>query len=403
MMADLSRPKILRVVERLITGTGTSTLGNSWLAGKAAASAAMDELEGAEPSLVLVYASVRYELSQLLAGIRAVTGSAALAGATSCGHFAGDTVVEPGQGVSVLLLGGSDYGFGVASASGMRVDPEAVGRSVARKGRTAAEREQSEPRPYAAMILFTDGLGGDQQAVLTGAHRVCGASVPIVGGAAADDRLLRQTSVFHDGAVLTDSAVGIWISSSRPLTVTSAHGWKPVSLPLLITRADGSVIHEIGGRPAHDVYWELARTLDARPAVPGGPTWQTSYALGLIEPDGSHLVRGVFASTDGSISAFTPLPAYSAVQLMTADPGTLLAVVDGVIDETLIYGDESVVLAFDCIARMDILGDAYIEEISRMTKAAGDALCFGAYTYGEFARAKGVGGVHNATLTTLAL
>jgi hypothetical protein len=51
---------------------------------------------------------------------------------------------------------------------------------------------------------------------------------------------------------------------------------------------------------------------------------------------------------------------------------------------------------------MDILGNAYPDEISRMKKAAGDALRFGSYTYGDFARAKGVGGVHTATLTTLA-
>jgi hypothetical protein len=387
-------------VEPLITGTGNSELDDAHQAGRAAAATALEQLDGAAPALVLVYASVRYQLDDLLAGIRSVTGSVPLAGSTSCGHFAGEQVTAPGRGVAVLVLGGGDYQFGVASAAGMADGAEGVGTAVARAARAAAGPTD---RRYAALILLTDGLGGDQQAVLTGVHRVLGAAVPVVGGAAADDRQLLRTSVFHDGAVLTDAAVAIWVGSHRPLTVSCAHGWKSVSLPLLVTSSQGPVVHEIGGRPAADVYWQLVRDTDARPTVPGGPVWQSSYALGLIEPGGSHLVRGVFATEGGPISTFTPLPAYSAVQVMTADPDTLLAVVDGVISDSLVYGDETVILAFDCIARMDILGNAYPDEISRMKKAAGDALCFGTYTYGEFARAKGVGGVHNATLTTLAL
>jgi hypothetical protein len=374
-------------------------------AGRVAAEAATGMLDGAEPVLVMVYASVRYDLTELLAGVRSVTGATPLAGFTSSGHFAGETVAAPDRGVAVLVLSGGDYLFGVASAVGLRTEPETVGKTVARAAKVAARMtdKAAEDHPYAAMILLTDGIGGDQQAVLTGVHRVCGAAVPVVGGAAGDDRLMLQTSVFHDGEVLTDAAVAIWIGSRRPLTVTSAHGWTPVSLPLLITKSEGLVIHEIGGRPASEVFLELASAVATKPVLPNGTTWQSTYALGLVEPDGSHLIRGVFVLDAGSLTTFTPLPAYSAVQVMTADPSTLLSVIDGVVEDALVYGDETVLLAFDCVARMDILGDDYPEEIVRINKAAGRARPFGSYTYGEFARAKGVGGVHNATLTTLAL
>jgi hypothetical protein len=234
-------------------------------------------------------------------------------------------------------------------------------------------------------------------------HRVCGSAVPVVGGAAGDDRQMTRTSVFHDDAVLTDAAVGVWISSPRPLTVTSAHGWKVASPPLLITRSEGQVIHELGGRPANEVYKELAAQAPEPYILPNGTTWQCSQALGLIEPDGSHLIRGVYATPDGAISTFTPLAAYSAVQLMRADPEMLLSVIDGVIDRTLAFGDESVLLVFDCVARMDIMGDAFRDEINAIAKAAEGTQVFGCYTYGEFARVKGLSGVHNATLTAMAL
>lgn len=386
------------------SGTGTSELSDAQMAGREAAIAATQTLDGATPLLVIVYASVRYDLVELLAGIREVTGETPLTGMTSCGHFSGDTVAGPDQGVIVLVLGGGEYRFGVAAASGMGADPEAVGTTLARAAKVAAKRPgDAAELPHAAMILFTDGLGGDQQAVLTGVHRVFGAAVPVVGGAAGDDRKMQRTSVFCNGEVLTDAAVGVWIGSPRPLLVASAHGWTPVSLPVVITSSQGSVIHEIAGRSAAEVFHELAAADSEKPLHANGAIWQTSYSLGLIEPDGGHLIRAVFLTPEGPINTFTPIPTYSAVQLMSADPGTLLEVVDDVVAEALVYGDESVLLAFDCIGRMDTFGDDYPAEIVRMIAAAPNARCFGSYTYGEFARARGVGGVHNATLTTLAL
>ncbi len=76
-------------MERLRSGTGSSTLDDAWAAGRAAAEAAQGVLSnGAEtPALVLVYASVRYDLVQVLAGVRSVTDDAELAGMSSSGHF----------------------------------------------------------------------------------------------------------------------------------------------------------------------------------------------------------------------------------------------------------------------------------------------------------------------------
>lgn len=391
-------------MERLTSGTGSSGLDDARQAGQEAAESAVQTLEGAEPALVLVYASVRYDLTEALAGVRSVTGSTPLAGFTSSGHFAGGEVAGPGEGLVVLVLAGDYYRFGIASATGMQADPEAVGTNLARAAKAAAKHpDDLASHPYAAMILFTAGIGGDPQAVLSGVHRVCGAAVPVVGGAASDDLRMSETSVFHDSAVLTDAAVGVWINSPRPLTVTSAHGWTPISLPLLITRLEGAMIYEIGGRPASEVFAELTPTSVDSAAQADGGELHASYALGVIEPDGTHLIRGVFSTPEGPIRAFTPLPAYSAVQVMSADPTTLLSVIDGVVEEAMMYGDEKVLLAFDCIARMDIMGTAYPDEVAAIGKAAHGARCFGSYTYGEFARVTGVGGVHNATLTTLAL
>ena len=91
------------------------------------------------------------------------------------------------------------------------------------------------------------------------------------------------------------------------------------------------------------------------------------------------------------------------MQVVTATPPALMAVVDDVAARALAHGDERVLLVFDCIARMDVLAGAHPEEVRRLHEAAGGATTFGFYTYGEFARTRGLGGVHNATLTAIAL
>jgi hypothetical protein len=256
---------------------------------------------------------------------------------------------------------------------------------------------------YGTLMIFVDGLASEQQALVNGLHRVAGASVPIVGGAAGDDRRLDRTYVFADDRVLSDAAVAVWIGADHPMPVTVGHGWHPLGLPLLVTKTEGQIVHEIAGRPARAVFEEDIRkgnTDDLDNLRPGG--FYSTHAFGLIEPDGSHLIRGVFMG-DGRIHTFAPLPVYSAIQIMGCDADALLTMSDDVARRALAGQDPSVLLVFSCIARLDILQERGAEEAERLQAAAGPVPVFGIYTYGEFARTTSVAGYHNATVTAIAL
>jgi len=213
----------------LLVGIGTSQADSPMEAGRDAATTALAALSGEPPALVIVFASVSYDLPALVSSIRAVTGSAPLVGATSCGQFHEGSYVPVGSGVQVLVLSAGPYRFGATSAQGLSAEPEATGRAVARGARLAAGGELP---PHAALLLFTDGLAGNQRAVLNGIYAVTGAAVPVVGGSSADDRRFTGTFVFHDDQVLRDSAVAVWIGSEQPLGVICKHGWLPRGLPM---------------------------------------------------------------------------------------------------------------------------------------------------------------------------
>jgi hypothetical protein len=388
--------------KRLQAASGSSEADEAHVAGREAASEAVAGLNGAQPDLVIVYASVRYDLPALIGAIREVTGDTPLVGETSTGHFKGGDLTHPASGVAVLVMTAGPYRFALASAEGLSANAELIGAELARTTRDSLNGARSA---HAALMIFVDGLAPEQEALVTGLHNVTGSAVPIVGGAAGDDRRLQRTYVFHDDHILSDAAVAVRIESAHPVPVTVGHGWHAVGLPMLVTKVDGQIVHEIAGRPARDVFEEHIRqgeTSGLDRARPGG--YYSTHAFGLIEPNGSHLIRGVFMDDNEMIHTFAPLPVYSAVQVMACDEDDLLAMSDEVAKRSVTGQDDpSILLVFSCVARMDVLQERGDEEPTRLQAAAGTVPIFGVYTYGEFARTNSVAGYHNATVTAVAL
>jgi hypothetical protein len=243
----------------------------------------------------------------------------------------------------------------------------------------------------------------------------------VVGGAAADDMRLTETFVFAGERALTDAAVAVWINSPWPLAVVAAHGWQPVGLPRLVTSAEGPIVHEIDGRPAAEIFQDCRTSHHPVPddvvncrcpccAPTGGEAgteprqgYHAAHALGLIGPDGSTLIRGAYVDDEGRLRTFCPLPTYSAVQVVSARANDLLDVADDIAHDATAGRDAGVLLAFSCVARLDVLGERIAEEAVRLRAAAGGAATFGFFTYGEFARTVSVAGYHNATVAAVAL
>lgn len=385
----------------LRAGTGISDAADVAEAGRAAATAAVEALGGEAPALVIVFACIRYDLPALLEAIRRVTGSAQLVGATSAGQFAGGQYQPMGTGVAVLALSQGPYRFGVASCAVIGGKLDAAGQQIARESRQAAG-----PLSHGALLLFTDWLIGNQQELIQGIYRVTGPRVPTVGGAAGDVLDLQPTLVFHDDRILRDAAVAVWISSEHPLTVVTRHGWEPLGNPLLVTRATPTEVLELAGKPARVVYEEqLGYTAEAPLTTDRFQAEGLFHPLAVISSDGSLLVRAVIGpSEEGGLQTIAQVPAGCAVYVTTGSCDSLLGCVPAVAEEALAARPGArVLLAFSCVARAMVCGDRIAEEPRLLHEAAGGIPTFGFYTYGEYARTRGVLGTHTATITSLAL
>ncbi len=364
--------------------------------------AADEAIAGAEAQLLIVFCSDSYDLKELLGGINERSGGTPLIGCSTAGEIA---TSGPGDaGVVVAALGGEGFSVATASAIDASKDLRAAGEEV------ASCIGQLKAREHRTLILLTDGLAGNQQEIVRGAHSVLGTGVPLVGGCAGDDLKMSRTFQLADTEVLTDSVVAAAVGSDRPVGIGVRHGWKRVGDPVIVTRSAGNRVYELDDQPALDAY--LAR-LDAPAAAREDPAAFTRFALthplGLGRRTGEDQVRFIGDANfeDRSLGCIAEVPQAAIAWFMTGDADSVMAATNAACDDALspLAGERPLgVLAFDCIARRGVLGEPGIQrEIDRIGKASGGVPVAGFYTYGEIARRSAVGGFHNQTLVVLAV
>ncbi|HEX6712909.1 MAG TPA: FIST N-terminal domain-containing protein [Thermoleophilaceae bacterium] len=353
------------------------------------------------PDLVVVFCSDVYDLTELQAGIREVTGDAPLIGCSTAGEIAS---TGPGDATVVVAALGGGFAVETMVATGASSRLREAG---AEAGRCMSGVADSAHR---VLLLLTDGLAGDQAEIVRGAHSVVGAAVPLVGGCAGDDLRMTRTLQLYCGAVHDDAVVAAAIGSDAPFGIGVRHGWRPVGEPMVVTRSANNRVYALDDQPALDVYLD---GLDAPEPARTDPAEFTRFALthplGLSRRSEEEQVRFVGEADfhERSLGCIAEVPQGNLVWFMEGDSDSVLDATQAACADALAgLGEDAPVglFAFDCIARRGVLGDEGIRtEIDMVARLAGEAPVAGFYTYGEIARTRGVTGFHNQTLVVLAV
>jgi hypothetical protein len=236
-----------------------------------------------DADLLVVFWSIRHDAATIARAAGTLAPGAAVVGCSTAGEIATD---GPGDGgVVIAALGG---GFSVATAVGRRAS-----QRLREAGADAAACATGlDDPPHRVLLLLTDGLAGDQQEIVRGAHGIVGADVPLVGGCAGDDLAMAGTLQLCGDEVLDDSVVGVAIGSDAPLGIGVRHGWRRVGDAMLVTRSENNRVYTLDDEPALDVY---LRRLDAPPEAHTDPAAFTRFALthplGLARRSGEEQVR----------------------------------------------------------------------------------------------------------------
>jgi hypothetical protein len=379
-------------------GVGTSTNVDSYRAGAGAAETA---LRGGDAKLLIVFASDSHDFHALLAGINETSGGVPLIGCSTAGEIWTDGPED--ASVVVTALGGAGFAVSTTAALGVSDDQRGAGAAA------AATVANLDDRPHRVLMLLTDGLAGGQEEIVRGAYGVLGASVPLVGGCAGDDLKMRQTFQFHNDQVLTDAVVGAALGSDAPLGIGVQHGWRKVGAPMIVTNSAKSRVYTLDDEPALDVYLRrLNAPADAHTDPAAFTRFALTHPLGLRRRTGEEMRFVQEADfSDRSLGCVAEVPRGGLTWIMEGDEESVLRATESSCVDALasLNGLPPVgLIAFDCVARRGVLGDAGIRsEVQHVVRQAGGAPVAGFYSYGEIARIRGTNGFHNQTLVVLAV
>jgi small ligand-binding sensory domain FIST len=145
----------------------------------------------------------------------------------------------------------------------------------------------------------------------------------VMGGMASGGLARQQSRLFLDGRVLSHGAVGARLAGADVHLLVS-QGCRPVGDPYTITRAEGTVIHELGGRPPLARLRELAAALPVRDRELLGQGVHVGMVIDEYRAErrqGDFLIRGVIGADpeSGAIAVGDEVEAGQTVQFHVRD------------------------------------------------------------------------------------
>lgn len=389
-------------------GVGKSKNQDSKKAGAEAAQQALDQIQGAKPDLVMVFASVQFEQEQVLQGVRGIAKEALLVGCSDSGEII--TQGPDSKSVVAMVLSAPEIEFAIGVGKNIKTDSRAAGKQAAENIIQKAKGKLS------MFIMFPDGLTGNGADIVRGAQDALGQHFPIMGGSAGDDFAFEKTFEYYNDQVLNDAVVALGLSGKFAWGVGVQHGWEPIGLPMKVTKSEGAVLKELDNKPALRIYQdyfgkkadELIREPIARMAY--------TYPLGMsVEGSDELLIRDVvIANKKGEITCAAEIPQGSEVRLMLGDPEKAIKSAEKAAKNAksqLKGAKPKAIFVFDCMARNKLLGARIGEEIDAIQDVLGrDVPLIGFYTYGEQAPLAGDVNpqtcrsvFHNETMTLLVI
>ena len=393
-------------------GRGASTAPNTSEAVDEAAEAALAQIGGAEDAVLgVVMTSPSYAIPEVTDALGTRLPSVPLIGPTTAGEFTDEGVTD--GGLVVALIASDTMSAASAVEDGVSEDVFGTVQATVNGLPSVSEIDGD----HVAALTFHDGLTGKGEEITPLTRQLLG-GVPLVGGSAADELELAETTVFTDEDTSSDGVAIALLAAEEPFGLAARHGHTTLSDTYEVTSADGNVVHELDDEPAFEVWQnEIAETardaydIDVANLDPSDSRFAVllnQFELGLKTKDGGYKIRwpAMTDSTDGPLKFATGIPEGSAVKIMHSPEAKQIDSAREAARASLAHfdgGDVAGALVFDCVCRGLILDDEFETAIDAIVSELETPLA-GFETYGEISMpAEAATGYHNTTTSILLL
>lgn len=404
-------------MEFIEVGYGTSRDADALAAGISAAKQALGNIRHHAISVVLVFASVHYDLDRLLEGITTVTRDAPLVGITTAGEICNGV---HRQSVVVTLLASPHLRVSVGLGHGVSADwLQAVDEAAAAQGvrdlfsipDVGVWPELTRNGESVFAMLFSPGHTSFSDSfafeITEELKRRSAGLFPIVGACAGDDRHGDANHVLHGRRSYPDSMLVMVIRTNLSFGTAMAHGFEPSSQRATVTRCKGYKALELDGRVAADVYAELMQ-IDRLGLAGKHLTLATGKPFGAAGSFGQYTINVASYLTDeGGVRLSQPVVEGTTLAVMESHPDRMIEAGPSALRKAIWRGQiksPALVIAFPCALRSSFLGDRAPEEITAIKSFLPHTPVVGGYSFGEQGLADdGVNRHNNEVITLLVL
>ena len=345
----------------------------------------LESLGGAVPSLAVAFATPHYSsrAGVLLDALQRELGPVPLVGCIAEGVIGGGREVETGPGVSLWVAAGA----GLAETFSMEYVRARGG------GLFGGYRFQAGGGPH---LLICDPFSFPVAELLEHLNEHV-PGVTVIGGMASGGMADRTSQLFLDGRVLTSGAVGATLAGAR-LDLMVSQGCRPIGNPYTVTRAEGNVLHELGGRAPVKRLQELVTTLPERDrellANGGLHVGRVIDEYRAEQSYGDFLVRSVVGANPevGAIVVGDDIEVGQTVQFHVRDAESADEDLKGALEleATSLAGQEAAgALLFTCNGRGTRLFSVPDHDASLVSKLLGEIPAAGIFCAGELGPSAG--------------
>ncbi|MCY4037674.1 MAG: FIST C-terminal domain-containing protein [bacterium] len=342
------------------------------------------EAVGPSPDLAVLFASAshREAVGDLADAIHQALAPAALLGATAVSVIGGPVEAQERPAVSLWAAARCPArsirleavrGSGGWALGGMPVDGEGT------------------------LLVLPDPFSFPSETLLD-----AGSAMRVVGGSASaaglpgDNRLVLGQQVFSDGAV------GVLLDPGVEVRTVVSQGCRPIGQPFTVTKAEGNIVSEMGGRTAVDRLRETLLGLDEADRSLLAKGLHIGIVIDEHQSDfdrGDFLIRGLIGADEetGALAVGESVGVGTTLQFQVRDAATA----DEDLRELMAGASAGSALVFTCNGRGTRLFEGPNHDAAVVHEALDRAPVAGMFCAGEFGPVAGRNFLHGFTASVV--
>ncbi|MBP5984237.1 MAG: FIST C-terminal domain-containing protein [Fluviicola sp.] len=355
-----------------------------------------------EADLLIFHASIGHDFQELVDQAKELVPTATVLAASCCGVVGKEGVSESMKDIALMAVTGKEFA--------MTHVPEISGKTAFEKAQQMALNLKAQSEKINMIYFLGSGIDTDNQQVIDAFELVFGPDVTLFGATSSDNMKGFINYQAINGTVYEHAAYAVgFFDETITVDTQATHGFNAIGEPMIVTKANGHIIHEINHKPAWEEYLHhlgLPENATCGESIPIGAIAEELTPDQANEYGNKHILR-VVTKHDGS-AIYYPVSCVEGTKiwLCKRDEELIFSEMEKMVNKMTerAQGKKPIaVFHADCLARGRFLFNRVIKEelVSKMQYPFYEnGVCppwLGMYGFGEFARLNGKNTYHNYT------